>query len=144
MIVKNRGRVTCVRCGESKFLWATKRNFDNVWARHPSLYLHEKFAVPITHKDNLGKDVVLYYCYDEEICHELTEDQRLMDRELEYMDFADPTGRSVLRAETPTNPRIYPCPTCGRENLLTLHDNELGYQCDVCADRCEAGLENYE
>jgi hypothetical protein len=51
--------------------------------------------------------------------------------------FADPGGRSALRAATPNNPRIYPCPTCGRENMLTLKDVHLGYQCDNCADRAE-------
>src|SRR5208282_4777896 len=28
------------------------------------------------------------------------------------IDFADPGGRSALRAATPTNPRNLPCPTC--------------------------------
>lgn len=48
-------------------------------------------------------------------------------------EFADPFGRSALRA----GKRIYPCPTCGRENQLTAKDKKLGYQCDRCADRAE-------
>lgn len=54
-------------------------------------------------------------------------------------NFADPGGNSALRAATRDNPRIYPCPTCGGENLLTGRDMELGYQCDACADRDERG-----
>lgn len=52
-------------------------------------------------------------------------------------EFADPGGRSALRAATRDNPRIYPCPTCGAENRLTAKDVQLGYQCDECADRAE-------
>jgi hypothetical protein len=52
-------------------------------------------------------------------------------------DFADPGGRSALRAETPSNPRNLPCPTCGAENVLTPADVAHGYQCDRCADRAE-------
>lgn len=54
-------------------------------------------------------------------------------------DFADPGGRSALRAATRTNPRNRPCPTCGRANRLTPKDVALGYQCDACADRAERG-----
>ena len=54
-------------------------------------------------------------------------------------DFADPGGRSALRA-TKDNPRNLPCPTCGRENVLTPKDRALGYQCDVCADLAESGM----
>lgn len=54
-------------------------------------------------------------------------------------EFADPGGRSALRAASPSNPRIHPCPTCGAENVLTLKDVKLGYQCDGCADRAEGG-----
>lgn len=61
------------------------------------------------------------------------------DDYLDEMDFADPGGRSALRAATPDNPRIYPCPTCGAENRLTSKDVALGYQCNVCADRDERG-----
>lgn len=63
----------------------------------------------------------------------------------EYMidgvGFADPGGRSALRAATPENPRCYPCPTCERPNKLTGIDVERGYQCDRCADDLEQGRE---
>lgn len=54
--------------------------------------------------------------------------------------FADPGGRSALRAASRENPRNLPCPTCGAENVLTPEDRACGYQCDRCADRAE-GLE---
>ena len=57
------------------------------------------------------------------------------------LDFADPGGRSALRAETPTNPRNLPCPKCGEENVLTPADRARGYQCDSCADRLERGYD---
>lgn len=56
-------------------------------------------------------------------------------------DFADPGGRSALRAETEDNPRNLPCPNCGEENRLTPKDRALGYQCDSCADRAERGYD---
>ena len=59
----------------------------------------------------------------------------------ECCDFADPTGHSALRAASESNPRIYPCPNCGAENVLTPADVQLGYQCDACADRAESGWE---
>ena len=66
------------------------------------------------------------------------------DEECDYDDcedddiaFADPGGRSALRAATPDNPRELPCPTCGGENRLTPADVALGYQCDECADAAE-------
>ena len=62
----------------------------------------------------------------------------MMDEEYDD-DFADPGGNSALRAATPSNPRIYPCPTCGKPNRLTLKDVQLHYQCDACADRDERG-----
>jgi hypothetical protein len=52
-------------------------------------------------------------------------------------DFADPGGRSALRAETPDNPRNLPCPTCGAPDRLTPADKARGYQCDACADAAE-------
>ena len=55
-------------------------------------------------------------------------------------DFQDPGGRSALRRATKTNPRIYPCPTCGELNRLTARDKVLHYQCDECADRAEGRL----
>lgn len=52
-------------------------------------------------------------------------------------DFAEPGGRSALRAATKSNPRNRPCPTCGAKNRLTPRDVALGYQCNACADRDE-------
>jgi len=53
--------------------------------------------------------------------------------------FADPGGRSALRAATKSNPRNLPCPTCKTPNVLTPADRARGYQCDRCADRDEGG-----
>ncbi len=53
--------------------------------------------------------------------------------------FADPGGRSSLRAASKRNPRNKPCPTCGEPNRLTPADVALGYQCNSCADRAEGG-----
>jgi len=55
--------------------------------------------------------------------------------------FADPYGRSALRAATDDNPRDRPCPTCGHPDRLTRADVSLGYQCDKCADATERGGE---
>lgn len=52
-------------------------------------------------------------------------------------DFAEPGGRSALRAASRSNPRNLPCPTCEQPNRLTPKDQALGYQCDACADRDE-------
>jgi len=57
------------------------------------------------------------------------------------LDFADPGGRSALRAAGPGNPRNLPCPNCGRKDMLTPKDRSLGYQCDICADSLEYGLD---
>ncbi len=51
--------------------------------------------------------------------------------------FADPGGRSALRAASDDNPRDQPCPNCGSSNRLTPADVALGYQCDTCADSAE-------
>ncbi len=51
--------------------------------------------------------------------------------------FADPDGRSALRAASKDNPRNLPCPTCHSPDRLTPADVALGYQCDGCADRAE-------
>ena len=59
---------------------------------------------------------------------------------IDGVGFADPGGRSALRAETPSNPRIYPCPTCKEPNVLTRIDVQRGYQCDRCADQAEGGF----
>ena len=48
--------------------------------------------------------------------------------------FADPGGRSALRATSPRNQRNLPCPTCGTPNVLTPKDKAKGYQCNRCAD----------
>lgn len=58
---------------------------------------------------------------------------------IDGVGFADPGGRSALRAATRRNPRIYPCPTCGEKNALTRIDVEHHYQCNGCADRDERG-----
>lgn len=55
----------------------------------------------------------------------------------DLLDFADPGGRSALRASSRRNPRNRPCPTCEAKNVLTPKDVALGYQCDRCADRAE-------
>lgn len=65
-----------------------------------------------------------YYDYDED-----------RDRSM----FADPGGRSALRAARKGNPRNLPCPTCGEQNRLTPADRALSYQCNACADRDEGG-----
>jgi ribosomal protein L37AE/L43A len=54
-------------------------------------------------------------------------------------DFAEPGGRSALRAASKTNPRNKSCPSCGRKNVLTPRDVSLGYQCGSCADAAEGG-----
>ena len=54
--------------------------------------------------------------------------------------FAEPGGRSALRAASRSNPRNLPCPTCGAPNRLTPADRARGYQCDECADRAEGLL----
>ena len=50
--------------------------------------------------------------------------------------FRDPGGRSALRK----GKRIHSCPTCGRKNMLSQKDKDLGYQCDGCADAQEGGF----
>jgi len=56
---------------------------------------------------------------------------------IDGVGFADPGGRSALRASSKRNPRNLPCPTCGEKNRLTPLDRARGYQCDACADRAE-------
>jgi hypothetical protein len=60
---------------------------------------------------------------------------------IDGVGFADPGGRSALRAATKGNPRNRTCPTCQRKNALTPLDVARGYQCDRCADRAEQGLD---
>src|SRR5512142_3527537 len=77
-----------------------------------------------------------------------------MPRDFEYYDdhpdeadadarseFADPGGRSALRAAGPGNPRDRPCPTCHAPVRLTPADVARGYQCDACADAAENGMD---
>jgi hypothetical protein len=59
---------------------------------------------------------------------------------IDGVGFADPGGRSSLRAETIDNPRDRPCPTCGTPNRLTRIDEIRNYQCDSCADAAESGF----
>lgn len=56
---------------------------------------------------------------------------------IDGVGFADPGGRSALRAATPNNPRNLPCPTCKKPNRLTPLDVANHYQCNDCADRAE-------
>jgi len=53
---------------------------------------------------------------------------------IDGVGFADPGGESALRAATPDNPRIHPCPECGRPDMLTSLDVRHHYRCDMCAD----------
>lgn len=67
--------------------------------------------------------------------YEYFDDEDLIDG----VGFADEGGNSALRPETPSNPRNLPCPSCGRENVLTPLDRARGYQCNLCADQAERG-----
>lgn len=60
---------------------------------------------------------------------------------IDGVGFADPGGRSALRASSRKNPRNRPCPTCKRKNMLTPIDVARGYQCDICADALESGFD---
>jgi hypothetical protein len=74
---------------------------------------------------------------DEDNDHDFyDEDENLIDG----VGFANPGGNSALRAATERNPRNLPCPTCGRENVLTPIDRSRGYQCDHCANQAERGF----
>ena len=72
---------------------------------------------------------------------EIYDEDQCSDFDGSPLEFASPYpgGRSALRAASPTNPRIYACPTCGAPNRLTRKDRQLGYQCDTCADAAEGG-----
>lgn len=91
---------------------------------------------------------------DDGLCDECRDDQREATRaahdegrdwdedwQIDGVGFADPGGRSALRAATADNPRIYACPTCKKRNRLTRIDKERSYQCDECADRLERGID---
>jgi len=75
--------------------------------------------------------------YEEEEYHGECDDDRDGPR------FADPGGRSALRAASRHNRRNRPCPTCHRRNVLTPADVERGYQCDACADKAEGLNKSY-
>lgn len=45
--------------------------------------------------------------------------------------FRVPGGTSALR----TGKKEFPCPTCGRDDMLTKADVEHNYQCDSCAEK---------
>ena len=47
------------------------------------------------------------------------------------------SGRSTMRKTIKGNSRKYPCPTCGRKNVLTPFEKDKGYQCNNCADADE-------
>lgn len=66
-------------------------------------------------------------------CYEY--DREMDEYPIDGVGFANPG--SALRRETKRNPRNLPCPTCGRENMLTPLDVRAGYQCDICADALE-------
>ena len=78
-----------------------------------------------------------YDNWDED--YEDSYDRDYEDDLIDGVGFADPGGRSALRAATPNNPRDQPCPNCGDENVLTQIDRQRGYQCDRCADFAERG-----
>lgn len=60
---------------------------------------------------------------------------------IDGVGFADPGGRSALRASSRSNPRNRSCPNCKRRNVLTPIDVARGYQCDRCADKAERGYD---
>lgn len=82
---------------------------------------------------------IVYDPIDDQFYHEDDEDFIDEDDYAYRVAFADPGGRSSLRAASARNPRIHPCPNCERENTLTAADVALGYQCDACADEVERG-----
>jgi hypothetical protein len=69
-------------------------------------------------------------------------EKQMRDFDDEYrIHFADPGGKSALRAAGKGNPRNRPCPNCREKNRLTPADVRLGYQCDECADKAERGYD---
>jgi len=81
-------------------------------------------TLPEDDEDELAEDQD-----DGDVDHDCDDDSEIQ--------FANPGGRSALRAETPDNPRNLPCPTCHRRDMLTPADVAQGYQCDRCADVAE-------
>ena len=104
------------------------------------LFDDDEEPLDITNEVEDDRDIEDSDCWDED---ELDFDPRddWEDDLIDGVGFADPGGNSALRAETPDNPRIHPCPTCGAPNRLTPIDVARGYQCDRCADRAERGLD---
>lgn len=82
-------------------------------------------------------DMELYQCQDDDVDYDRDYMQGWDDEEGYKSMFADPGGRSALRAATPDNPRDRPCPQCNRQNVLTPADVRLSYVCDHCADQAE-------
>jgi hypothetical protein len=76
---------------------------------------------------------------DEDLGDEGDDDFDFDSDNIDGVGFANPGGNSSLRAATIDNPRNRPCPTCGRENVLTPIDEMRGYQCDSCSDAAEFG-----
>jgi ribosomal protein L37AE/L43A len=87
--------------------------------------------------DNCGRAVMERELTDDGCVHCDRDDDG--DDETSGIHFADPGGRSALRAASASNPRDLPCPNCGAPNVLTPQDRALGYQCDRCADQAERG-----
>ena len=77
--------------------------------------------------------------YEDFFGYEDEDEEHERDEEDIDLEFADPGGRSALRAASASNPRDLPCPTCGQPDRLTAKDVAHGYQCDRCADRDERG-----
>lgn len=65
-----------------------------------------------------------------------------MNEETTRAEIFERTG-SALRRSSRGNPRSLACPTCKKPNALTARDARLGYQCDECAARAEAGIPGY-
>jgi len=84
-------------------------------------------------------------CCDD--CYDYESDRPAYDEDEDYLidgvGFADPGGRSALRAATKNNPRCFPCPVCHAPNILTMLDVDCGYCCNRCADVTEGLLPDY-
>ena len=78
---------------------------------------------------------------DEQFASEYPDHDYLDEAERAQIDFADPGGRSALRAATADNLRNLPCPNCLWPSRLTPVDVAQGYQCDSCADAAERGVD---
>jgi hypothetical protein len=116
--------------------------FDTIWMIEVAIRKQLWKIVPLNPFGGLLMSPYGEY-FDEGDCDDFyPDDEGFEDQSFDDIDevgFADPGGESALRAATPDNPREYPCPTCGAENMLTRLDVYRGYQCNVCADRDERG-----